>query len=134
MLRPGHGDLELKGWNTMASENPFMKHVRERGWIDEREIAFAVQVRCTEGRKRVWWGGVWFFLSGSRLRMYEMVGLTQIGALADEVDLMNARFVRGSSFPLHTTMRFECGGRTYAFQGFAQAKRVIGAVKESCGA
>ena len=118
----------------MASENPFMKQVREQGWIDEREIAFAAKVRCTEGRKRVWWGGVWFFLSGSRLRMYEMVGLTQVGASVEDMDLKDARFLRGSSFPLHTTMAFECGGRTYDFQGFAQAKKVIQAVKESRGA
>ena len=117
----------------MAAENEFMKTVREQGWIDEREIAFAAKVRCTQGRKPVWWGGVWFFLSGSRLRMYEMVGLTQIGPLVDEVDLKDARFERGSSFPLHTTMRFQCGERTYAFQGFAQAKKVIDAVQHSCG-
>ena len=116
------------------TENPFMKNAREQGWIDEREIAFAAKVRCTEGRKRVWWGGVWFFLSGSRLRMYEMVGLTQTGDLVDDVDLMAARFVSGSSFPLHTTMRFECSGRTYDFQGFAQAKKGIEAVQRSCGA
>ena len=117
----------------MAAENAFMKTVREQGWIDEREIAFAAKVRCTEGRSRVWWGGVWFFLSGSTLRMYEMVGLTAIGSPVDEVDLTKARFVKGSSFALHTTMRFECGGRTYDFQGFAQAKKVIDAVKSSCG-
>lgn len=117
----------------MASENPFMKHVRQQGWIDEREIAFAAKVRCTEGHKRVWWGGVWFFLSGSRLRMYEMLGLTSIGSLVDEVDLKDARFIRGSSFVLHPTMRFECGAKTYDFQGFAQAKKVVEAVKSSCG-
>ena len=38
----------------MASENAFMKHVREQGWIDEWEIAFAAKVQCTQGRKRIW--------------------------------------------------------------------------------
>ena len=118
----------------MAAENAFMKTVREQGWIDEREIAFAAKVRCTKDRRQVWWGGVWFFLSGSTLRMYEMAGLTDIGPLVEIVDLKDARFVKGSSFVLHTTMRFQWGGKTYDFQGFAQAKKVIQAVKESCGA
>lgn len=118
----------------MAAENLFMKTAREEGWIDQREIAFAAKVCCTQGRKPVWWGGVWFFLSGSRLRMYEMAGLTDIGPLVDEVDLKDARFISGRSFILHPTMRFEWNDRTYAFQGFAQAKKVVEAVKSSCGA
>ena len=51
-----------------------------------------------------------------------------------DLELKDARFVKGSSFVLHTTMRFQWNGKTYDFQGFAQAKKVIEAVKSSCGA
>lgn len=114
----------------MATENPFMKEIRQRGLIDEREIAFAADVSCTNGNR----GKVWFFLSGSTLHLYEMAGLTQLGALVEVLDLKDAQFIKGSSFILHPTMKFRCGGHTYAFQGFAQAKKVIAAVQESCGA
>ena len=115
------------------TENPFMKNAREQNWVDDRDIAFAAKVRCTQGRRRLWWGGVWFFLYDSRLQMYEMDGLTGIGSKVDEVDLKDARFIRGSGFVLHPTMRFEANGKVYDFQGFAQAKRVIQAIRESCG-
>ena len=113
----------------MATENLFMKNAKEMNLIDHREIAFCADVICSNGNS----GRVWFFLNGSVMRLYTMAGLTALGELVETLDLKNARFIKGSSFVLHTTMKLECGGHTYAFQGFAQAKKVIEAVKASCG-
>lgn len=113
----------------MATENLFMKNAREKGLVDEREIAFAADLNCSNGT----WGRVWFFLNGNTMHLYEMAGLAELGAHVESLDLSKAAFIKGSSFVLHTTMKLQCGGHTYAFQGFAQAKKVIAAVRESCG-
>lgn len=113
----------------MAAENLFMKNAKEKGLIDHREIAFAADVSCTNGNR----GRVWFFLNGTTMHLYEMAGLAELGAHVESVDLHGGEFIKGSSFVLHTTMKFRAGGHTYSFQGFAQAKKVIEAVKESCG-
>lgn len=113
----------------MAAENLFMKNAREMGLIDDREIAFAADVACTNGNR----GRVWFFLNGTVMNLYAMAGLADLGAHVETLDLKVAHFVKGSSFVLHTTMKLEYSGHTYSFQGFAQAKKVIEAVKDACG-
>ena len=59
----------------------------------------------------------------------------QAGAVTvEKIDLKDAQFIKGSSFALHPTLKFQYNGNTYSFQGFAQAKKVLEAVKSACGA
>lgn len=113
----------------MAAENLFMKNAREKGLIDHREIAFAADVSSTNGNS----GRAWFFLNGSILQLYEMVGMADLGAHVETLDLKQAEILKASSFVLATSMKLRCNGHTYTLKGFAQAKKVIEAFRESCG-
>ena len=112
----------------MARENLFMKKAHEMGIIDERELAFAADIACTNGNR----GRAWFFINGSKLFLYEMLGMADMGRCIETLDLDRTKFVKGSGFVLHTHMTLEHSGYTYKFQGFAQGKRVIEVMKESC--
>ena len=112
----------------MARENLFMKKAHEMGIIDERELAFAADIVCTNGNR----GRAWFFINGSKLFLYEMLGMADMGRCIESLDLDRTKFVKGSGFVLHTHMTLEHGGHTYKFQGFAQGKRVIEVMKEAC--
>ena len=113
----------------MAKENLFLNKVREMGLIDEREIALVADITCTNGNQ----GRAWFFLNGSLLNLYEMAGFADLGDHVETLELKDAKFIKASSFPLYTYLKLECQGHTYTFKGFAQAKKVIAAVQESCG-
>lgn len=112
----------------MAKENLFLKKAHEMGLLDDRDLAFAADITCTNGNS----GRAWFFINGDRMFLYEMVGMADMGACIETLDLSKARFVKGSGFVLHTHMTLTAGGHTYKFQGFAQGKRVIECVKEAC--
>ena len=113
----------------MASENLFMKNAREKGLIDEREIALVADVVSSNGNS----GRAWCFLNGSIMNLYAMAGFANLGDHVETLDLKNGKFIKASSFPLYTYLKIECGGHTYMLKGFAQAKKVIAAVRESCG-
>ncbi len=112
----------------MAKENLFLKKAHEMGLLDERDLALAADVVSTNGNR----GRVWFFVNGSKLFLYEMVGMADMGRCVETLDLDRTRFVKGSGFVLHTHMTLEFGGHTYKFQGFAQGKRVIECIREAC--
>ncbi len=112
------------------AENLFLRNAHEKGLIDNREIAFAADITCTNGNR----GRAWFFLNGSVLSLHEFAGLADVGNLIEKIDLKDAQFIKGSSFALHPTLKFQYNGNTYSFQGFAQAKKVLEAVKSACGA
>lgn len=114
----------------MASENLFMKNAMEKGLIDQQEIAVAADIKCTNGNQ----GRAWGFLNGSMLHLYELAGLSELGTHVETIDLKNAQFVKASSFVLNTTLQLKYNNETYFFRGFAQAKKVIEAIKEACGA
>lgn len=114
----------------MAKENIFLKEMKERGLIDEREIAVMTDISSTNGNR----GRAFALLSGTTLFLYEPAGIAAVGELIEAIDLRKAKFLKGSSFVLHTTMKLQYNGFTYAFQGFAQAAKFIEAVKGSCGA
>ena len=113
----------------MAKENLFMKNAMEKGLIDRREIAVAADVICTNGNS----GRAWVFLNGSVMQLYELAGLADLGDHVETLDLKNAEFLKASSFALYTYLKLKYNGHTYTFKGFAQAKKVIEAVQESCG-
>lgn len=112
----------------MAKENLFLKKAHEMGLLDSRDLAFAADVSSTNGNR----GRVWFFINGTRLFLYEMVGMADMGRCIETLDLASSRFVKGSGFVLHTHATLEYAGHTYRFQGFAQGKRVIEVLKDSC--
>ncbi len=113
----------------MAKENLFMKNAKEMNLIDEREIAVAADIVCTNGNS----GRAWVFLNGSVMQLYELAGLADLGDHVETLDLKNAQLLKASSFVLGTSMKLAYNGHTYTFKGFAQAKKVIEAVRESCG-
>ena len=113
----------------MAKENLFMKNAEEKGLIDEREIAFVADVVSTNGNR----GRAWFFLNGSILNLYELAGLAELGEHVETLDLKQAEILKASSFVLNTSLKLNCNGHTYTLKGFAQAKKVIEAFRESCG-
>ena len=112
----------------MAKENLFLKKAHEMGLLDERDLAFAADIVSTNGNQ----GRAWFFINGNQLFLYEMLGLADMGRCIEVLDLNKTQFVKGSGFVLHTHMTLQFGGHTYKFQGFAQGKRVIEVMKESC--
>lgn len=114
----------------MAKENLFMKNAKEKGLIDEREIAVAADIACTNGNR----GRAWVFINGSMLHLYELAGLAEIGAHVESLDLKDVQVLKASSFVLNPFLKLSYNGQTYSFKGFAQAKKVIEAIKESCGA
>ena len=112
----------------MAKENLFLKKAHEMGLLDERDLAFAAVISSTNGNK----GSAWFFVNGSKRFLYEMAGMADMGRCIETLDLNQTKFVKGSGFVLHTHMTLEHGGYTYKFQGFAQGKRVVQIMQESC--
>lgn len=114
----------------MAKENPFLNKMRERGLIDDREVAVMADITSTNGNR----GRSFALLSGTTLYLYEAAGIATLGDLIEAIDLRKAKFLKGSSFVLRTTMKIQYNGFTYAFQGFTQAAKFIEAVKGSCGA
>ena len=113
----------------MAKENLFMKNAMEKGLIDDREIAVAADIVCTNGNN----GRAWVFLNGSIMQLYELAGLADLGAHVETLDLKDAELIKASSFVLGSSMKLKSKGNVYTFKGFAQAKKVIEAVRESCG-
>ena len=114
----------------MATENPFMNALRTDNLIDDREIAFVADITCTNGNR----GRAWFFLNGNLLHLYEMKGMADRGAHVETLDLKGAEVLKASSFVLATSLKLKCNGEVYTFKGFAQAKKVISCITESCGA
>lgn len=113
----------------MAKENAFLKNAREKDLIDDQEIAVVADITCNNGNS----GRGWMFLNGSTLHLYAMAGFADLGEHIESIDLKNAQVRKSSSFVLHPYMVLQCGDFIWHFQGFAQAKRVIEAVKASCG-
>lgn len=113
----------------MAKENLFMKNAMEKGLIDAREIAVAADITCTNGNS----GRAWVFLNGSVMQLYELAGLADLGAHVETLNLKNAELLKASSFVLGSSLKLKYNGNVYTFKGFAQAKKVIEAVRESCG-
>ena len=112
----------------MAKENLFLKKAHEMGLLDERDLAFAADITCTNGNS----GRAWFFVNGRKMFLYEMVGMADMGACIETLDLNQTKFVKGSGFVLNTHMTLQYGGETYKFKGFAQGKRVIEIMQTSC--
>ena len=114
----------------MAKENLFLKEMRERGLIDDREIAAMADIICTNGNS----GRAFALLSGTTLYLYAAAGIATLGDLIEVIDLRKATFLKGSTFVLRTSMKIQYQGHTYSFQGFTQAAKFIDAIKGSCGA
>ena len=113
----------------MAKENLFLKNLRERNLIDDREIVVMADVSATNGNR----GRAFVLLNGTELSFYAPAGFADLGDLIETIELKQAKFLKGSSFILHTTLKLECRGTVYSLQGFAQAAQFIEAVKGSCG-
>ena len=114
----------------MAKENLFLKDLKSRGLIDDREIVVMADISSTNGNR----GRAFVLLKGTNLFLYEAAGIAALGDLVEMIDLRKAKFIKGSTFVLRTMLKLSCNGFTYSFQGFAQAAKFIDAVKESCGA
>ena len=112
----------------MATVNPFMNSLREDNLIDDREIAFVADITCTNGNR----GRAWFFLNGCMLHLYEMVGMADRGEHIETLNLKGAEVLKACSFVLNTSLKLKCDGEIYTFKGFAQAKKVIACITESC--
>lgn len=115
--------------NYAMAENQFLKDAREKGLIDEREIAFVADITCSGGNQ----GRAWFFLNGSVLSLYECAGMGGLGEFVEEIDLKKAKFLKGSGFVLGTWLKFQYEGLTYTFKGFTQGKRVVEVIQSACG-
>ena len=112
----------------MASANRFLDALRADILVDAREIAFVADITCTNGNG----GRAWFFLNGSTLYLYEMTGMVSRGACIETLDLKGAEVLKASSFVLGSSLKLKCSNEVYTFKGFAQAKKVIACITESC--
>ncbi len=112
----------------MAKENLFLKKAHEMGLLDERDIAVVADITCTNGNS----GRAWVFQNGSKLFLYEMRGLADMGELVEVLDLSKAVHLKSSAFILNTHITLTYGGYTYKFKNFAQSKRVIECIREAC--
>ena len=113
----------------MAAENLFMKNLKERGLVDDREVAAMADISCTNGNR----GRAFALLSGTTLYLYEPAGFAELGDHVETLELKEAKFLKASSFPLYTYLKLEYKGHTYTFKGFGQAAKFIEAIKGSCG-
>jgi hypothetical protein len=113
----------------MATENVFLKNLKAQNLIDDRQIVVMADVSATNGNR----GRAFVLLNGTELSFYEPAGFADLGEWIETIDLKQAKFMKGSSFILHTSLKLECGGVVYSIQGFSQAAMFINAVKESCG-
>lgn len=114
----------------MAKENKFMISLKEKGLVDDRELAFVSDIVCTNGNS----GRAWVLISGDTMHLYAMAGFAALGGHVEDIDLKQVALLKASSFVLNPTMKLSFNGNTYTFKGFAQAKKLIEAVKASCGA
>ena len=112
----------------MAKENLFLKKAHEMDLLDERDIAVCADITCTNGNA----GRAWVFLNGSKLFLYEMRGMADMGELVEVLDLSQAVYLKSSTFLLNTYLSLTYGGHTYKFKNFAQSKRVIECIREAC--
>lgn len=112
----------------MAKENLFLKKAHEMGLLDERDIAVAADITCSNGNN----GRAWVFQNGSKLFLYELRGMADMGELVEVIDLSQAVYVKSSAFLLNTYLTLTFGGHTYKFKNFAQTKRVIESIREAC--
>ena len=112
----------------MAKENPFLNSLREKNLIDDREIACVADVTCTNGNS----GRAWFFLNGKQLYLYEMAGMGALGDHIETLDLKGAEVLKASGFVLYSYLKLKCNNEVYTFKGFAQAKKVIACITDSC--
>ena len=46
--------------------------------------------------------------------------------------MKGAKVLKASSFILGSSLKLKCDGEIYTFKGFAQAKKVIACITESC--
>lgn len=111
------------------AENKFIQGLHEEGLIDEREVVFMADIASTNGNK----GRGFVLLNGRTLSIYEMLSYDKLGDPVDCIDLTQTEVIKASSFVLHTSMKLKFNNIVYSFQGFTQAKRIIEAIKESCG-
>lgn len=109
----------------MAKENLFLKNAKEKGLIDDRNIAVVADIVSTNGNR----GRGYVFINGDQMHLYELRGLTELGAHVETIDLKQVQVLKSSSFVLHTTLKLQYQGHTYSFQGFTMAKQFIEAVK-----
>lgn len=114
----------------MAKENKFMIAMKEKGLVDDREIAVVSDIVCTNGNA----GRAFVLISGDTMHIYEMAGFADLGAHVEDIDLKRVTVLKASSFVLRTLLKLTYNGNTYTFTGFGIAKKFIGAVQESCGA
>ena len=114
----------------MAKENMFLKNLKAQNLIDDREIAVMADISATNGNR----GRAFVLLNGTELSFYAAAGFAELGARIETLELKDTKFLKGSNFILHTSMKLECGGVVYSLQGFTQAAMFIDAVKSSCGA
>lgn len=72
------------------------------------------------------------YILGFVLHLYEMVGMADRGEHIETLNLKGAEVLKASSFVLNTSLKLKCDGEIYTFKGFAQAKKVIACITESC--
>ena len=52
----------------------------------------------------------------------------------ETVDLKGTEVLKASRFVLHSSLKLECGSEVYTFKIFAQVKKAIACITESCNA
>lgn len=112
----------------MAKENEFLKNAAEKGLIDERKIAVAADVACTNGNN----GRAWIFLNGDTMRLYAFHGTGSLGECLECLNLKKCRVLKSSSFVLMSYLKLQDGGQIYMIKNFGNAKNFVAAVKASC--
>ena len=60
--------------------------------------------------------------------------LANLGAHIETVDLKGTEVLKASRFVLHSSLKLECGSEVYTFKIFAQVKKAIACITESCNA
>ena len=110
-----------------AQENDFIRELRQRNLIDERNFVISTDITASNGNS----GRAWVTLSGDTMYLYALESFTQLGELIETIDLRRARLLKAVGNAFISTVKLEYEGVQYTFHHFIQAKTVVTILKEA---
>lgn len=114
----------------MAKENTFLKDLKERGLIDDRELVTVADINCTNGN---YWRG-YVFINGTTMRLFSMTfPACALDELVDEIALPEAKLVKTFGIVPFTLITFQYQDNTYRIEHFSKTKEFLQTMKDTCG-
>ena len=112
-----------------AQENDFIRGLRQRNLIDERNFVISTDITASNGNS----GRAWVTLSGDYLRLFALESFSELGELIETIDLRQTKLLKAVGNAFVSTVKLEYQGVQYTFHHFIQAKTVVTVLKEAMG-